>query len=152
MDILQLQRTNSSNSDFKLLVQLLDADLAQRDGEDHQFYAQFNYIDAIQHVIVAYVNNIPVACGAFKPYTDTAVEIKRMYVAETYRGKGFAQKVLAALEQWAAVLNNTSCVLETGKKQPEAIALYQKAGYTQIKNYGQYEHVENSVCMEKKIG
>ncbi|NNV54076.1 GNAT family N-acetyltransferase [Limnovirga soli] len=150
--MLQLLKTDSSNTDFKLLVQLLDADLAKRDGDDHQFYAQFNYIDAIKHVIVAYVNNIPVACGAFKPYTDTAVEIKRMYVAETYRGQGFAQKVLAALEQWAAVLNNTSCVLETGKKQPEAIALYQKAGYTQIKNYGQYEHVENSVCMEKKIG
>ena len=67
------------------------------------------------------------------------------------RGQGVATEVLKALEAWATELNYTKCVLETGKKQPEAIDLYLKNGYAVIPNYGQYENVENSVCFEKLI-
>ena len=147
----ELFRTDSDNNDFKALVKLLDADLAIRDGADHAFYAQYNHIDKIRNAVVAFIDNKAAACGAFKKFSDSTVEIKRMYVVENLRGKGIAQKVLAELEKWAGELNFSSCILETGKKQPEAIRLYQKAGYTIIKNYGQYEHVENSVCMEKKM-
>ena len=147
----ELFRTDSDNEDFKALVKLLDADLAIRDGADHAFYAQYNYIDKIRNAVVAFIDNKAVACGAFKKISDSAVEIKRMYVAENLRGQGIAQKVLAELEKWAGELKFSSCILETGKKQPEAIRLYQKAGYTIIKNYGQYENIENSVCMEKKM-
>jgi len=66
-------------------------------------------------------------------------------------GHGLGLEVLKELEKWAAELKYRTCILETGKKQPEAIRLYQKAGYTLIKNYGQYENVENSVCMAKAI-
>jgi GNAT superfamily N-acetyltransferase len=79
------------------------------------------------------------------------VEIKRMFVLPEHRGKGIAGQILQQLEIWAAEGNNSTCILETGKKQPEAIALYKKAGYKIIPNYGQYENVENSVCMEKRI-
>ena len=63
--------------------------------------------------------------------------------------KGIASQVLTSLEQWAHELGFSRCVLETGKKQPEAIALYLKNGYTITPNYGQYIGVENSVCMKK---
>ncbi len=53
--------------------------------------------------------------------------------------------------KWASELGYTSCVLETGKRQPEAIALYTKNGYKIIPNYEQYEGVENSVCFRKII-
>ena len=147
----ELFRTDSDNNDFKALVKLLDADLAIRDGADHAFYAQYNYIDKIKNVVVAFKDNEAVACGAFKKISNTSVEIKRMYVVENLRGQGIAQKVLAELEKWAGELHFSSCILETGKKQPEAISLYQKAGYTIIKNYGQYENIENSICMSKII-
>ncbi|MFN5135260.1 MAG: GNAT family N-acetyltransferase [Chitinophagaceae bacterium] len=94
-------RTDSLNNHFKELVKLLDADLAIRDGADHAFYAQFNKIDLIQHVIVAYENEAPVGCGAFKKYDDTSAEIKRMYVLPQHRNKGIAASVLLQLEQWA---------------------------------------------------
>jgi ribosomal protein S18 acetylase RimI-like enzyme len=55
------------------------------------------------------------------------------------------------VESWAAELNYPECILETGKNQPEAIRLYKKAGYAIINNYGQYENVENSVCMKKTM-
>lgn len=147
----KLIRTDSSDTDFQGLVKLLDADLRIRDGEDHAFYAQFNKIDALKHALVVYINNKPVACGAFKPFTDSSVEIKRMFVHPDYRGQGIAQQVLTELEKWAAELGNTNCVLETGQKQPEAIQLYLKSGYVRIPNYGQYANMENSVCMQKSL-
>ena len=74
-----------------------------------------------------------------------------MFVLPGYRGHGIGLNILKQLELWALELNYSECILETGKKQPEAISLYQKAGYAIIKNFGQYEHVENSVCMTKTI-
>jgi putative acetyltransferase len=146
-----IKRTTSSDNDFQKLVTLLDKDLAIRDGDEHAFYAQFNKTVNIKNVVVSYIHEEAVGCGAFKEYDANTVEIKRMYVEPTFRGKGIAQNVLAELELWAKENNYNTCVLETGKKQPEAIALYTKAGYNIIANYGQYEGVENSVCMKKEI-
>ena len=142
-------RTNSENEDFRNLVKELDTDLAIRDGAEHAFYAQYNKIDKIQYALVAYNNNLPVGCGAIKEFAPGAVEVKRMYVLPNLRKQGIASIILTALEQWAAELTYTKCVLETGKRQPEAIALYSKNGYTIIPNFGQYENVANSVCFEK---
>lgn len=149
--MIRITRTNSENRDFIQLVKHLDADLAERDGEDHSFYAQFNKIDKIKHVVVAYDDDQPVSCGAIKEYAPAIVEVKRMYTAPESRGKGVASKVLQELETWAAELSYEKCILETGKKQPEAIGLYKKNGYKIIPNYGQYAEVENSVCFEKQI-
>ena len=147
----EIIRTNSDNPDFVHLVKQLDADLAERDGSEHDFYAQFNKIDKIKYAVVAYDGGVPVSCGAIKQYDDTFIEVKRMYTLPEIRGKGIASLVLNALEEWAKELSYVKCVLETGKKQPEAIALYTKNGYAVISNYGQYEGIENSVCFEKKL-
>ena len=144
-------RTNSNNIDFQKLVKELDADLKIRDGEEHAFFAQYNKIDLINHVIVAYFNDEAVGCGAMKQYDDDTMEVKRMFVKPTSRGNGIATIVLKEVENWAKELNFSKCILETGIKQPEAIALYQKNNYTQIPNYGQYETVESSVCFEKTL-
>jgi putative acetyltransferase len=149
--MLRLTRTDSANPDFLSLVQQLDQDLAKRDGKEHGFYAQFNTLTAIQHVVVAYENNEAVACGAMKELDKNTMEIKRMFTLPIHRAKGLASQVLAELETWAKKSGYSVCRLETGKRQPEAIAVYQKNGYIQIPNYGQYAGVENSVCFEKKL-
>jgi GNAT superfamily N-acetyltransferase len=79
------------------------------------------------------------------------MEVKRMFVPPASRRKGIAALILAELERWAKDLSATSCILETGKKQPEAIRLYTKCGYHPIPNYGQYAGMENSVCFEKLL-
>ncbi len=122
-----------------------------RDGEEHAFYAQFNKIDNIKNAVVGFIENIPVGIGAFRKYDETTVEIKRMYVQSEYRGKGYAVNILSELEKWAVENKYTSAVLETGRKQPEAIALYKKNDYKIMQSYGQYLNVENSICMMKKI-
>ncbi|MGB4844437.1 MAG: GNAT family N-acetyltransferase [Ferruginibacter sp.] len=150
--MITITRTDSQNQDFIKLVQQLDADLAQRDGDEHSFYAAFNKTDTIKHVVVVYDNDIPVSCGAIKEYNAGTMEIKRMYSLPAHRGKGLAAKVLTELEIWATELACNKCILETGKKQPEAIGLYKKCGYTIIANYGQYAAVANSICFEKLLG
>ena len=127
--MLNLVRTNSDNPDFRELVMLLDADLQIRDGAEHSFYAQFNKIDKIRHAVVAYQDEKAVGCGAFREYEPNIAEIKRMYVREEMRGRGIAGKILAELENWAKELDFSECILETGRKQPEAIGLYKKYGY-----------------------
>ena len=149
--MLKIVRTNSSDKDFIALVKLLDADLQIRDGEDHPFFAQYNKLDNIKYAVVSYLNEIPVGCGAIKHYDEHTMEIKRMFVNPELRGKGIATKVLIELENWVRELNFSKCILETGKRQPEAIRLYQKNGYEIIPNFGQYKNVESSVCFEKII-
>lgn len=144
-------RTDSENHDFINLVKYLDADLAERDGNDHSFYFQFNKTHKIKYAVVAYENDTPIGCGAIKEYTQHIMEIKRMYTLPGSRGKGIATRVLIELETWATELFCNKCILETGKRQPEAIQLYRTNGYKPIPNYGQYAEIENSVCFEKEL-
>ena len=149
--MITLTRTDSDNKDFIGLVKLLDAELAELDGDEHVFYAQLNKTDNIKHVIIAYENDRPISCGAIREYSSTTTEVKRMYTLPESRSKGIATKVLNELEKWASELSYQKCILETGWRQPDAIRLYEKNGYKRISNYGKYAGIENSVCFEKEI-
>ena len=116
-----LNRTNSENKDFQDLVLELDKDLAKKNGETNDFFAQYNKIDLIKNVVIALKDNLPVGCGAMKEYDNSTMEIKRMYVPIEMRGKGVAVAVLSDLESWARELGYQRCVLETGDKMLEAI-------------------------------
>ena len=149
--MISLIRTNSNNKDFRKLVKELDGDLKIRDGAEHSFYSQFNKIDLIKYAVVAYDECRPVGCGAIKKYAEKTMEVKRMYVPLAERGKGIASLVLQELEIWSKEMGIEKCILETGKKQPEAIRLYEKNNYRIIPNFGQYKNIENSVCFEKEL-
>lgn len=144
-------RTNSENQDFINLVELLDTDLAILDGDDHSFYAKYNKLDSIKYTIVVYENEKPIGIGAIKEFDTSSMEVKRMFILHEFRKKGFATKILFELEKWAKELGYKKCVLETGKRQPEAIELYMKNGYKTTPNYGPYTNVDNSVCFEKLL-
>jgi len=149
--LIQIIRTDSENQVFTELVKLLDADLTEKDGDNHLFYDQFNKIEQIKYAVLAYDNEKLVGCGALKEYERGIMEIKRMYVSSENRGNGIATKILLELESWAFELYCKKCILETGKRQPEAIALYEKNGYRLIPNHGQYTAIENSICYEKQL-
>jgi GNAT superfamily N-acetyltransferase len=147
--MIKLVRTNSENVDFMLLVKQLDAGLKITDGDEHEFYNQFNSIEEINHIVVAYIENQPIGCGAFKEFNQGCVEIKRMFTIPETRGKGVATLILKELENWATQLGYSSCILETGIRQTEAVALYKKNLYNITPNYGQYAGIKNSLCFEK---
>lgn len=149
--MITIKRTNSDDPNFQELVKLLDLELQERDGEEHLFYATLNKTNTLNYVVVAYDQNEAIGCGALRNYSNDTMEVKRMFVPLNKRGQGIASTVLAALETWCRELGIKKCVLETGKKQPEAIALYKKNQYNIIPNFGKYEGVENSVCFEKEL-
>ncbi len=144
-------RTGPHDPAFRSLVVELDKDLAIRDGDEHAFFAQYNKLDEIKHVVLVMNGDQPAGCGALKQLDTNTVEIKRMFTAPAHRQQGIASTVLLELERWATQLGYTRCVLETGKLQPEAIALYTKHGYDPIPNYGPYITVESSLCFAKQL-
>lgn len=146
---MKTKRTDQDDQDFRNLVDKLDQELAIRDGDDHDFYHQFNSIDQLDQVILILSQEKAVACAAMKKFDHRTVEIKRMFVDKAHRGQGLAKRILAELEHWAKETGFERCVLETGKKQPEAIALYSGSGYKRMANYGPYVGVNNSLCFEK---
>lgn len=146
-----IKRCSAQDPNYIHLVQKLDQVLADLDGEDHAFYAQYNQSNDIKEVVIIYSENNAVACGALRKYSDGTVEIKRMFVDEKYRGKGISKLVLCELEQWAIALNYSKIILETGHKQKEAIQLYSTNGYYKIPNYGPYKNIAESYCFEKII-
>jgi GNAT superfamily N-acetyltransferase len=110
--------------------------------------------------LVGYADGVPVACGGWRhrgggddpALRDGDVELKRMYVAEALRGRGFARCLLAALERRAVEAGGRRMVLETGWRQPEAIALYASSGYHEMPRFGVYREHPGSVCLAKALG
>jgi putative acetyltransferase len=148
--MVSLLRTTSHHQDFQKLTALFDEYLIDIDGDEKDFFAQYNQI-YIDNVIICYENDVAVGCGAFKKSDTQVAEIKRMFVPVEHRGKGIAIKILSELEIWAKELNHTSCILETSVKLENAITLYKKLGYEFIPNYEPYIGVESSVCMKKVL-
>lgn len=104
--------------------------------------------------LVGYAAGEPVACGGWRalPQTGAAdAEVKRMYVTPRVRGLGYARAILAELERTAAAAGRTRMMLETGTKQPEAMTLYESAGYTPVPNFGFHSHSPTSRCLAKEL-
>jgi GNAT superfamily N-acetyltransferase len=100
---------------------------------------------------VAYVDGEAMGCGAVRKLEDGVVEIKRMYVRPAARGRGVGRAVLAVLEAEARELGAERLVLETGERQQEALALYRRAGFTEIACFGEYVDSPLSLCMAKDL-
>ena len=100
-------------------------------------------------MVVAWLDQRPVGCGALRPIDDDTVEVKRMYVAPEARRQGIARRILAELEQLAAGFGYRRIILETGTFQPEAPALYPAAGYQPTVRYGRYADNPEAHCFAK---
>ena len=147
-----IKRTDSNNLDFQKLVNALDFDLMGYYKKESVFYNELNTIEKIKHVVVAYDENQNlVGCGSFKMFSNSKVEIKRMFVPVEFRGKNIATLVLKALEDWCVELNFKTAILETLNEKPYAIRFYEKNNYVKVSNFGAYIHAENSVCFSKKL-
>jgi GNAT superfamily N-acetyltransferase len=101
--------------------------------------------------VVAWLDGIAVSCGGVRQYDETTGEIKRMYTIPEARRRGISRVVLEELEARAHAIGYTRLVLETGVRQPEAIALYESAGYESIEPYGFYKNAPLSRCYAKDL-
>ena len=144
-------RTVTTVPAFQALVRELDADLDARYGEVQALYNQHNVVETITTAVLAYDGERAVGCGCFKPHGETAVELKRMFVTADARGQKVGSQLVGDLEAWARELGYTTCVLETGDKQFEAIAMYERLGYAVTPPFGPYVDLPASVCMAKPL-
>jgi putative acetyltransferase len=126
------------SDDSQELIQQLSKELAELyEVEDGS--AGFNPEDVEvprAAFVVARFDGLPVGCGAIRPLTEDSVEVKRMYTAPEYRRKGVAQAILTELERLAIEFGYKEIKLQTGPRQPEAIALYERVGYYRIPIFG----------------
>ncbi|WP_053852466.1 GNAT family N-acetyltransferase [Streptomyces sp. NRRL B-24085] len=129
------------------------------DGGDATVLAPEDFEPPNGVYLIAYdETDAPVATGGWRAQDangegnlDGDAELKRMYVVQPARGRGLARRILTALEDHARAAGRTRMVLETGTKQPEAIALYTSSGYEPCVKFGYYRHYEDSRCFAKAL-
>lgn len=150
---MKLVWTNGENSDFLFLCRELDRFLnALVGGEANRAqYIPHNLLDDIHDVALVYDGERPVGCAGLKRYDETMAEVKRVFVAESHRGKGISREIMRQLEQRARALGYRSLVLESGEPLTAAMGLYRSLGYRRIPNYGPYVGMDASVCLKKEI-
>jgi putative acetyltransferase len=149
--MLRVVRNTRESAVLLELVRELDADLDGRYGELQMQYNPLNSLMNVEGAVIAYDGERAIGCGCFRRHDADTAEIKRMFVRPEHRGSGAARMVLDELETWAAEVECTRAILETGKKNVEALRFYPKCGYTPIDNFGPYVGSKNSVCMGKLL-
>jgi GNAT superfamily N-acetyltransferase len=103
--------------------------------------------------LVAEVDGVPAGCGGWRAHRagEGAAELKRMYVEPAFRRRGVSRLLLAELERTAAAAGHTQLVLNSGDRQPEALALYAREGYTPVAGYGVYADSPDAVFLGKRL-
>lgn len=134
----------------KLVADLCD-ELSRRYHRPPSPYTMEEAADPRAGFVVARLHGEPVGCGALRRIDETTVEIKRMYVAPDARRRGIARGILAGLEHLAREHGYRRIILETGTRQPEALALYEANGYRRTENYGRYIDNPEAACFEKRL-
>ena len=147
---MKIIRTTYLNPAFQELIAQLNEDLANRDGKDHPL-SQFNEIIHLKYVVVVYLKNKAVGCGAIAKYDLVATEIKRMYVTPSHRGQQLGENILSELENWTKELGLSKCILFMGVNQPEAMKLYLRNNFSVIENYGKLKDIPDSICLAKTL-
>lgn len=146
---LTVRLVGCDSPDFTALTAALDAELELRYpglGDD-----ELSAADDLLVAVVAYVDDVPFACGALRELEPDIGEIKRMFVAPRARRIGAARRILEALEARAKQLGYSALRLGTGVRQPEALSLYESSGYRRIVQFGEYAGTDQCVCYEKAL-
>ena len=152
--VIDIRREDLTSVTAQALIGDLNAELRKRYPEDGVSYFRLDAEEVRPGrgaFLVAYVDGVPAGCGAVRSIENGAAEIKRMYVTPQFRQRGIARRVLEALEQEARNLGIRRVLLETGPRQPEAIALYQQTGYVPTQPFGEYQPSPLNVFFEKRL-
>jgi GNAT superfamily N-acetyltransferase len=154
-DTLTIERADIRSSDAQILIGALNAELSARypePGANHFRLQPEEVAPGCGAFLIASRGGKLVGCGAIRRIAGEAGEIKRMYVRPDERGRAVGRAILLALEQEARALGVVRLVLETGPRQPEAIALYERSGFTRTAAFGEYTESPLSVFMRKELG
>jgi GNAT superfamily N-acetyltransferase len=155
----RIERLPITHPDAALLVEEVQGEYVARYGGRDETPIDPTYFEEPNGAFfVGYLDGRPVATGAWRRRTDVLVEgtsltaeVKRMYVVPRARGLSLARAMLAHLEDTARESGAEMMVLETGLRQPEAIALYESSGYQPIAGFGYYKDAPLSRCLARSL-
>lgn len=143
---MQLVLRPSAHPDVTRLVERLqDEYVAIYGGRDETHVRPEEFEPPLGELVVGYVDSLPVAMGGWRPSGNARAELKRMFVVPEHRGQGLARSVLRRIEEGAAAAGRRRLVLETGTRQPTAVALYRSAGYEPVDPFGHYADEPGSI-------
>ena len=120
--------------------------------ENRKAFIPYNLSQSIGDVLIVYDEDVAVGCAGLKVYSDDAVEIKRVWVEPTYRGKHIASQMMDLLEEKSLERGFRKTILQTRPIMQDAVKLYERRGYTLIDNYPPYDKLDGAICMAKKLG
>lgn len=120
-------------------------------AENRNSFISYNISMSIQDVLIAYINNVPVACSGLKIHSEKDVEIKRVWVEPEYRGHHIATGIMEITETKAKQLGFQRTILQTREIMKDAVSLYIKLGYYRIDNYPPYDELDGAVCFAKDL-
>lgn len=152
-----IRRVELHSAVAQQLIHALDREVQGRYPEDGSYFSRLDAEEVVEGsggFFVAYRHGEAIGCGAVRGVEPGIMEVKRMYVVPTARGQRVGHAILDALEAEARRLGAHRLLLETGPRQPEAIALYERVGFTHIPLYGEYAdspHPHLSTCMGKDL-
>jgi GNAT superfamily N-acetyltransferase len=156
--VLEIRRVGYGQPDAMRLISEVQEEYVQRyGGRDDTPLDPVMFEPPLGSFFVGYLDDVPVVSGAWRRHdvvalgTSETAEVKRMYVVPQARGLGLARRMLAHLEATAAEAGARVMVLETGLRQPEAIALYESCGYTPVPGFGYYRDQPLSRCFGKAL-
>jgi GNAT superfamily N-acetyltransferase len=159
-DLLEIRTVGYDHPDASALIHAVQqVYLVRYGGVDATPVESSEFAPPSGAFMVGYVEGLPVACGGWRlrsagpdpQLRDGDVELKRMFVADEHRGRGYARLLLAELEGAARDAGGLRIVLESGIRQPEAIALYLSSGYEAMARFGMYRDSEDSLCFTKPL-
>ena len=136
----EIREVRYDEPDVRALVALALDDLSQRyggSGDDTPVDAR-EFGPPLGRFFVALDDGRMVGSAGWRAHGEDA-ELKRMFTIPAARGRGVARRLLAAVEESARADGRRRVILETGDRQPEAIALYTSAGYRRIEDFGYYK-------------
>lgn len=145
--------TDGNNKDFLRFYEETEAFYSSIVGgrKNREGFVAYNISQSISDVLIAYEDGTAVACASLKGYSDTDVEIKRVWVEPECRGKKISLELTARLEEKAKAMGYKRMILQTRSQMTEAVGLYTKLGYSLIDNYPPYDKLEGAVCYAKEI-
>ncbi|TFV61758.1 N-acetyltransferase [Geodermatophilus sp. DF01-2] len=120
-------------------------------GPDGAVVDPAEFVPPVGLFLVAEVDGVPAGCGAWRVHEPGVAEVKRVYVEPAFRRQGLAQLLMAALENSAAAAGHGAVVLNSGHRQPEALALYAALGYARVPGYGLYADAPGAVFLGKRL-
>lgn len=145
--------TDGTNRDFERFYQITEDYYSKIVGgiNNRKSFVSYNISSNIHNVIIAYLNEYPVACAGLKEYSGSAVEMKRVWVEPQYRNCHIASKMIHEVEAKARQLGYGRIILQTREIMADAVKLYTKLGYERIGNYPPYDKLNGAVCFAKDL-